>query len=150
MTMLASGAVAVIGFPPTIRLLPKTLCALRSKAALNENSTSADVKAVPSDQRTPWRRCIVWVLPSAVDSQRSASHGSTSNAARWIRTRRPCVNALKRSDAWSAATSLLNERGVDRTEPTIWPPQRAVTVLAGEPSGLDGEPRTRKHAARRP
>ena len=48
---------------------------------------------MPSDQVTPGRRWSVCVRPSALDSHRSASQGSSSNVARLMRTSRPCVRA---------------------------------------------------------
>ena len=56
----ASGAVALIGCPPTIRLLATDALDVRVvERARRENRTSADVNGVPSDQATPWRRCSV-------------------------------------------------------------------------------------------
>ena len=96
-----------------------TLSDFGSKTARSENRTSADVNGVPSDQVTPGRRWSVCTRPSSLDSHFSASHGSSSNVARFTRTRRPCVSWVRSSVAWSRATSRLNDRGSARMEATI-------------------------------
>jgi hypothetical protein len=129
-TVCASGAVAVIGLPLMLRVSSRMLFDFGSNTAAIENSTSAEVNGVPSDQVTSGRRCSVWVRPSSPDSHRSASHGSSSNVARLTRTSRPCVRVLMTSVVWSRAAMRLNERGSPRRVPTIWPPR------AGGPSSL--------------
>jgi hypothetical protein len=131
----ASGAVATIGLPPTIRLLASTLFVRASKIPCSENRTSADVNGAPSDQVTPGRRKKVCVRPSALDSQRSASHGSISKVWRLIRSRRPCISEAMTSAVWSRTAKRLKERGSPRTVDTAWPP-RAGAVVAGASSLL--------------
>jgi hypothetical protein len=54
-TVSGVGAFTEMGFPPAVRTAAKTLPAFGSMAAVSENTTSADVNGVPSDQATPFR-----------------------------------------------------------------------------------------------
>jgi hypothetical protein len=95
-TVNGSGAVAVSRFPPSVRLGTRTLPGA-SYAALIENTTSADVNGVPSENVTSGRSLSVCVRPSGESDQLSASAGSTRSVVRSTRTRRASVSRLTRS-----------------------------------------------------
>ena len=77
----------------------------------------------------------MWVRPSALDSQRSASHGS---ARRWTRLTRTSVPAsASRGSRWSVAGHEPIERlGSERIEATSCPPARGGTAPRG--AGAEG------------
>ena len=79
-------------------------------------SRVAEVNGVPSDQTTSGRRESVSVRPSALESTRSASHGSSSRVARLRRTRGPCVSSVTSPVVSSPETSPLNVGGAARIE----------------------------------
>jgi hypothetical protein len=72
----------------SIRTEATTLPAFGSIATFSVKATSAEVNGVPSDHCTPLRKCRVWVSPSGLESQRSATQGSTSKVALLTRTSR--------------------------------------------------------------
>ena len=133
-TVTGSGAVARIGLPLMLSAPATALFDLASKAACSEKSTSPDVSGAPSDHVRPARRCSVYVRPSALDSQRSASQGSRSKVARFTRTSRPCIRSPMSSAVSSRAMMGLNDVGSAWMEATTWPPRDA---MAGALPGAD-------------
>ena len=93
------------------------------------------MNGVPSDQTTPWRRCRVWVRPSALDSQRSASHGSSSKVDRLIRTSRPCISIATVSVVWS-----LGDEAIERSRLRAERRDDLPATLVGSFAGVDGRP----------